>query len=644
MSAGDEDRQDELRSGLKSLRERAEEIVRDSHVTRGQWQSDDLLSLIHELQVHQVELEMQNDELRQTQLALETARDRYASLYERAPVGYITLDSTGKILHANEMAATLLARERTWLTQQSFVELVDREDRPRFHFFWRDLQRSTTTVTAEMRIVRPNGTRLWTRLQAILMKDETGVGQATVGRVVLSDETERRHAEEMVKGLRQELERRARARLEELDAANVQLRSEITGRELVEAELREHERELEDRVAERTHELSMLLAISRNLSSTLKLEQLLSIFLDQLLLIVDFTSCAVYLLENESLRLLDYRGPVVLDERLVYQMRLDESVGLAEVVKERQPVTIPDLAGDSELARAFRDHASSLQRELIGASRSWMGVPLIVKDEVIGVLRLDHLEPAHFTPHHAQMTLAVASHAALAVENARLYRQAKDVAAMEERQRLGRELHDSVSQTFYAIALAAHSVMVLLESNRPVALEHLDYVLSLANTGLIEMRALIFDLRPEGLQHEGLISALQKQTAALRSRGDMHVDEDLGEEPDASFEAKEVAYRIAQEALRNIMRHASARQVLVRMSHDAEAIHLQVVDDGVGFDPSAVRPGSLGLRSMRERAESVGGQWALESAPGQGTRLRAHIPLNATDGSGLELLRTDPQT
>lgn len=619
----------DLRLRAAGLRQRAEDAVGTTGPDKMDVAPGEVLGLLHELQVHQVELEMQNDELRRTQAALEAARDRYVSLYEHAPVGYFTLDLEGKVIRVNATAAQILGREYSQVNGQRFVRFVEHDERPRFHFFWRELLTATDPVTAEVRMVRQNGTPFWARLHASMI-DEDGDGEPVrVCRLILADITERRRAEEMIQDLNQELERRVKLRTDELARVNAALRMEIVAREQAEAELRLHERELEQRVAERTRELSTLLAISRNVSSTLELEQLLGIILDQLRQVVDYTGCAIYLLENDTLTVLDYRGPVPRDDAMQYRLRLDESVGPADVVRTRQPLIISDLQNGTPLAQAFRERASPVQRSLIGKSRSWMGVPLVVQNQVVGVLRLDHVEPGYFTSHHAQMTLAVANHAASAVENARLYRQAKEIAAMEERQRLARELHDSVAQTFYAIALATNGVLAMLQSDKPGARETLDYILSLSNTGLTEMSALIFDLRPESLRREGLVAALSKQIEAVRSRNDMQVDEELGDEPEASLEVKEVTYRIAQEALRNIVRHASARHVTLKLKCDGAALQLEVQDDGVGFDQNRVSAQSMGLHSMRERALSVGGTWGVESAPKKGTRVWAEIPVRA---------------
>ena len=157
-------------------------------------------------------------------------------------------------------------------------------------------------------------------------------------------------------------------------------------------------------------------------------------------------------------------------------------------------------------------------------------------------------------------------------------------------------------------------------------MEPLEYVHSLSEAGLAEMRALIFELRPEALESEGLVSALEKQAAALRARHDIGVNTTLGEEPAMPPETKEALYRIAQEALQNTVKHAGAANVHLNVSQANGTVTLDVSDDGGGFDPTRDFPGHLGLRSMRERAERLGGTLRIESAPGEGTRVRVRVP------------------
>jgi signal transduction histidine kinase len=143
---------------------------------------------------------------------------------------------------------------------------------------------------------------------------------------------------------------------------------------------------------------------------------------------------------------------------------------------------------------------------------------------------------------------------------------------------------------------------------------------------MAEMRALIFELRPESLEQEGLVAALTKQAEALRARYRLEVALDLGAEPAVSLAVKEALYRIGQEALHNVVRHAQARHVWVTLHTTDHWLTLTIRDDGSGFDPAADFPGHLGLVSMRERVERLAGSFALTSTPDQGTEIRVTLP------------------
>ncbi len=180
--------------------------------------------------------------------------------------------------------------------------------------------------------------------------------------------------------------------------------------------------------------------------------------------------------------------------------------------------------------------------------------------------------------------------------------------ALEERQRLARELHDSVSQALYGISLGTHTALTLFDTDQTKVREALNYILSQAQAGLTEMRALIFELRPESLEREGLISALTKQSAAVSARYGLEIEVNLCEEPNIPLSSKEVLYRIAQEALQNAVKHSQAKQLKIRLACEPDTIRLDIQDNGVGFDPQAEYPGHLGLRSMPRAGAEFGRQ------------------------------------
>jgi PAS domain S-box-containing protein len=203
--------------------------------------------------------------------------------------------------------------------------------------------------------------------------------------------------------------------------------------------------------------------------------------------------------------------------------------------------------------------------------------------------------------------------------------------ALEERQKLARELHDSVSQSLYGIGTAAQTARSALEDDHDAAAatEALGYVVMMADVGLAEMRALISELRPETLAQEGLVAALERHVELVRARQHLRVETDLGQEPRLALAAKEVLYRIAREALHNTVKHARAHWVSMSLRSTDETTVLEVTDDGVGFDPAGEYPGHLGLASMAERARAAGGQLSIDSDAERGTRVTVQIPSNS---------------
>jgi PAS domain S-box-containing protein len=382
--------------------------------------------------------------------------------------------------------------------------------------------------------------------------------------------------------------------------------------------------ELEREVEERTRELTTLLRISGDVASTLEVAPLLDTILEQLSGIVEHIRSSIFLLEGDAL-VLNRSRTESGNQPVALRLPLDEVQDLWERIGRGEPTIIDDVRGDTEMAQGYRNSTGELLNTVYRDVRSWMAVPLALKDRIVGMLTLSHSEPGFYTAQHARLVGAIANQIAVAIENARLYEQAMQLAAVEERQRLARELHDSVSQALYGIALGARTARTLLDGDPAKAVEPVDYVLQLAEAGLAEMRALIFELRPESLATEGLVAALDKQVAATRARYGIEVEADLPDEPDLSLAEKEVFYRVAQEALHNVVKHARASHVVVRLAVDDGRVSLEVRDNGAGFDTSRSFPGHMGLVSFTERASSIGAQMEVESRPGEGTAVKLSL-------------------
>jgi signal transduction histidine kinase len=263
--------------------------------------------------------------------------------------------------------------------------------------------------------------------------------------------------------------------------------------------------------------------------------------------------------------------------------------------------------------------ASSSARASVGLAPASIGLPGPASGVVVAGMRRDD-----FPSSYDRLLVRVgANQLAIALQGAEL-------RAVQERQRLARDLHDSVSQALYAIVLDIATAQRIGGADPTRLQAILRDAQALAEAGLAEMRALIFELRPEFLSQEGLVAALQRQVAAVRARHQLSIAVVAEDEPEAVPAVKEALYRVGQEALNNVAKHAGAHAVVITLEANAGELVLRVRDDGRGFDAANSFPGHLGLRSMRERAASVGGVIAISSAPGKGTEVTVRVPRPVT--------------
>ncbi len=250
------------------------------------------------------------------------------------------------------------------------------------------------------------------------------------------------------------------------------------------------------------------------------------------------------------------------------------------------------------------------------------GTPVDRTTDGVGHTRTPSQGPRFGSPPHAP-----GSHPSAKVRRIDERARLTHAAVLAERDRIARELHDSVSQTLYAITLGAFRAGSLLDQNDVTELQRIiDDLLQLANAGQSELRALLTDIRSDRLTSGGLTAALENLTADARARNNVDIRLSLADEPEVPAATKEALVMIVREALHNTVRHSAACRVDIVLERDGEHLMLLITDDGRGFDPARPRPGHFGLQSMRERATAVGGTFALISAVGLGTQLQVSIP------------------
>lgn len=372
--------------------------------------------------------------------------------------------------------------------------------------------------------------------------------------------------------------------------------------------------------------LTLLLESSRILASPFQSHEAPRIALKQLAVVLPFDKATIALPKHDGT--IQLATVTRADDTLVVQpYRSLPSVHMLWRVLDLQKLTTSE--SPATTANDARDAVIAMLGGTDGnpSMLSWMLAPLIVNDLTVGLVAAGCRRPMRYSSEHASLLVAFSRQAAAAIENARLRRHETQAAAASERSRLARELHDSVSQALYGVTLGIQTAQAILEGESP-AREPLNYSLNLANGALAEMKALIFELRPETLATEGLVQALRKQTDALckRHKIDARISAP-NEEPAISLDAKEALYRIALEAVQNTIRHAQATRIDIVISQRDDTILLNICDNGRGFDAKATYTGHLGLISMRERAEQLGGVFEVTSELEKGTCIRVSVTM-----------------
>ncbi|MEW6232020.1 MAG: histidine kinase [Chloroflexota bacterium] len=307
--------------------------------------------------------------------------------------------------------------------------------------------------------------------------------------------------------------------------------------------------------------------------------------------------------------------------------------GLATwLTRERRPlVLIPD--------------DRSAQADDLRQAGATLALPLLAGEKLLGILTLGEKRSGDlYTQEDLDLFATLAHSAALALENARLHEErlailrqqlAQVTAAQEEeRRRIARELHDGVGPALASLNVRLRTARKLLERDQHLTGQEIEELAELAQTNIQDIRRLIYDLRPAALDELGLVPALREYVTRYQEEQGLEVALSLPESDERLPAPVETAlFRIAQEALNNVVRHAQAHRVDVALGRDEAHVTLRIADDGQGFDPQASRSSMhLGLWSMRERVEQLGGRFEVESAPGRGTKLVVKIPLEVQEG------------
>ncbi|GAA3247687.1 GAF domain-containing sensor histidine kinase [Nonomuraea helvata] len=288
---------------------------------------------------------------------------------------------------------------------------------------------------------------------------------------------------------------------------------------------------------------------------------------------------------------------------------------LGAMLRDGAPVRLPDLRKDPRFEWWPKAHP---------VMKDFLGVPIRDGEQVLGIIFLANKRTAGgFTQADQDLLTLFAAHAAIALTNARLYERGRELAMLEERNRMARELHDAVTQKLFSLRLTAQAASAMLDRAPQRAAQELERVQRLAGEALSELRAVIVELRPAELDRHGLAETLRKHVRMLDRLHPSLVTFECEELPGVDSAVEVAVLRVAQEALHNALRHSEAVSVSVRLAYEDGKLALTVRDDGTGFEQVESR--GLGLVSMRDRAESVGGLMTVESARGSGTTVRMEV-------------------
>lgn len=385
------------------------------------------------------------------------------------------------------------------------------------------------------------------------------------------------------------------------------------------------ERDLE--LTRRNVDMSLLNGIATTLTSSLELDEILNKTLGLVMNYMKVEAGEIFLLEEDktTLRMVLHRGQAAeaFWTRNIFNIG-DGYVGM--VAQSRQPLISNNLSNETNFLRDAVVKAGFQQI---------VSIPLISVDNMMGVMSIATRNTAPFDERSVQLLTAVGAWAGLAIENARLHSNARRLAVLEERDRIGMDLHDGIIQSIYGVGLALEGVQLTLSEDPQVAREQITRAIGGLNQAIRDIRAYILDLRPRQLGTEGLLGGIRRLITEYRANtfSEVHFtapDSDLKELTQAQ---SLTLFHICQEALANAAKHAKAKNVQVSLWTTDERALMEIRDDGKGFDfdPKHAFIGH-GLANMQTRARSSGGDIDISSVAGEGTTIMVWVPRGITPG------------
>ena len=470
-------------------------------------------------------------------------------------------------------------------------------------------------VRPAARIQRADGSWIWVEISTASFT----VGDERLTLLTLRDISARKAAEAALQQAHEELEQRVVERTAALSATNQALRVEVRERERAEAALQAMHDELEQRIAERTRQLATLYEVTSIASESLDLQVTMQAALARLLIALRCPAGHIALRNGDDAGFRTGTQLGLTSDVLARLEALGMNLTLSQWPHEHgsEPLVITEASSSPKLYEMMQSCGFGV----------YVGAPMRARGEVLGVLSVFGTADQQFSLEDLALLASVADHVGVAVENTLLRREAERAAAMEERERLAQDLHDSVTQSVFSLVLFANTARDRLRKGQwDLVQQPLDEIDEISRQALKDLRLLLYELRPPVLEEVGLAGALQRRLDAVEDRAGMHVS--LHADPFLELPAwlEDGLYHIAQEALNNVLKHARATSVSAAIEQRNGELVMEILDDGQGFDVARVRRrGGMGLKGMQERAQKLGGTLHIESKPGHGTKLTVRV-------------------
>lgn len=364
------------------------------------------------------------------------------------------------------------------------------------------------------------------------------------------------------------------------------------------------------------------LNVAKALTSTLDLSEVFTRILENIDYVVPKDAANIILIDDGLVQLID-RNDYADVEQIEWlrsgNVPLDAYADLKTIVQTGAPLMISNTQQYLEQQHEIQRHTPWLN--------SHIGIPIRLQDKIIGFLNVDSSQPGLFNQEHAARLQLFAEQAAIAIHNARLYESAQKLAMLEERRRLARHLHDSVTQTLFSATLIADVLPRLWQSQPDDVLPRLEQIGKLNRGALAEMRTLLLELFPERLMEASIDELLHQFTEGVLGKAELDVTLKIEEGLILSPDLQEAVYYITQEALNNVVKHAEASRIWIRLFTQQGNLMLEIGDDGRGFDPHQIPAKSLGLNIMHERAQATGAKLEVLSQIGKGTKILVSWPI-----------------